>query len=157
MIVSFDAKAKNDYGYTYDNIILNINQSNSFNNRISVSAHIKEDFSAVKASGNAPVASFETKSIDFGNLQIGKKADCDFVLKNTGKSNLIVRKTKASCGCTAVTLGETTIAPGASTTIRASFDSSGKSGRQQKSITVITNDPANPETHLTIMGSVVNS
>ncbi len=39
------------------------------------------------------------------------------------KSDLIIRKTKPGCGCTAITLGESTIAPGMSTTIRATFDS----------------------------------
>ena len=71
-----------------------------------------------------------------------------------GKSILFIRKTKASCGCTAVTLGQKEIQPGQSTTIRATFDSTGKSGRQYKSITVITNDPSQPENTLTISGNV---
>ena len=77
-------------------------------------------------------------------------------MKNNGKSDLIIRKTKASCGCTAVTMGETILSPGQSTTIRATFDSTGKSGRQYKSITVITNDPQHPETLLTITGNIAN-
>lgn len=158
IIVTFDSPKKNDYGYTYDNIILAVNNDNSYQNRLNVTANITEDFSKLSSKdlANAPVASFEKKTIDFGDIKPGDKANCDFVLKNNGKNNLIIRKTKASCGCTAVALGESTILPGKETTIRATFDSNGKSGRQYKSVTVITNDPANPEHVLTISGNIVN-
>lgn len=159
IILSYDAKAKNDYGYVFDNIIFNFDNDNSYRHRLSVSANITEDFSQLSAKElkNAPVASFAPQTIDFGEIKPGDKANCDFKLTNTGQSNLIIRKTKASCGCTAITLGENTLAPGQSTTIRATFNSAGKHGRQYKSITVITNDPRNPETSLSISGNIAAS
>lgn len=157
IIVTLNAKEKNDFGYIYENIILKFNDDNSYRNRIELNVNLKEDFSKLSEEElkNAPVAHFETTSIDFGEIKVGEKADCDFILENKGKSNLIIRKTKASCGCTAVTLGEKTLQPGASTTIRASFNSSGRKGRQHKSITVITNDPQKPEIALTFSGKVL--
>lgn len=153
---TYDASAKNDYGYIFDSVILNFDDDNSYNNRLSVTANIVEDFSKLSSREleNAPVVYFDKTSIEFGDIVQGEKANCDFTLENHGKTALIIRKTKASCGCTAVTMGENTIAPGQKTVIRATFDSAGKSGRQYKSITVITNDPKNPETHLTISGNV---
>lgn len=154
--LAFDAARKKDYGYMYDNVILSLDNDNSYRNRLSVTARITEDFSKLTPEelANAPVATFEKASIDFGEVEQGAKANCDFPLQNTGKSDLIVRKTKASCGCTAVTMGETVLKPGQTTTIRATFDSTGKNGRQYKSVTVITNDPKQPETVLTLSGNV---
>ncbi|WP_251620366.1 DUF1573 domain-containing protein [Odoribacter lunatus] len=157
LVLTYDTKAKNDYGYTFDSVILKFDEDNSYTNRLTVTANIVEDFSKLsqKDLENAPVAHFDKNTIEFGEINQGEKVDCDFTLENQGKSALIIRKTKASCGCTAITLGENTIAPGQKTVIRATFNSSGKSGRQYKSITVITNDPKNPETNLTISGNVI--
>lgn len=157
LVLSLDAAKKNDYGYLYDNVILSINDDNSFKNRLSFSAHITEDFSKLtpEERAKAPVAAFDKSSVDFGEVKQGEKVDCDFVLKNTGKTALIVRKTRASCGCTAVTLGDTQVEPGKATTIRATFNSAGRTGRQYKTITVITNDPEHAETMLTISGNIV--
>lgn len=156
MILTYDAPKKNDFGYHYESLILSVNGSRDYKNRLNVTANLVEDFSKLskKEIANAPVASFDKKEINFGDINKGGKANCDFVLTNTGKSTLFVRKTKASCGCTAVTMGENAIEPGKSTTIRATFDSTGKDGRQYKSITVITNDPVNRETILTINGNI---
>ncbi len=156
LVLTYDAVAKNDYGYIFDSVILKFDDDNSYNNRLTVTANITEDFSKLSPEEleNAPVVHFEKTGVEFGEISQGEKADCDFTLENKGKSALIIRKTKASCGCTAVTMGESTIAPGQKTVIRATFNSAGKSGRQYKSITVITNDPKTPETHLTISGNV---
>ena len=102
----------------------------------------------------APTASFKTKEESFGDIRKGTKADCHFTLTNTGKRPLFIRATKTSCGCAAVTLGKKIVAPGESATIRVTFDSAGKSGRQYKTVTVITNDPRQPETELRIKGNV---
>lgn len=156
LVLTYDAAAKNDYGHIFDSVILKFDDDNSYNNRLSVVANIVEDFSQLteKELADAPVVSFDKKSIEFGEIKPGEKANCDFTLENQGKSALIIRKTKASCGCTAVTMGENTILPGQKTIVRATFNSAGKSGRQYKSITVITNDPKNPETILTISGTI---
>lgn len=156
LLLTYDAVAKNDYGYIFDSVILKFDEDNSYSNRLSVTANIVEDFSKLskKELQNAPVAEFDKKSIEFGEISQGEKVNCDFTLENKGKTALVIRKTKASCGCTAVTMGENTIAPGHKTVIRATFNSAGKSGRQYKSITVITNDPQMPETILTISGNI---
>ncbi|MEG0795541.1 MAG: DUF1573 domain-containing protein [Odoribacter sp.] len=156
LLVTFNAPQKNDYGYCYESLILSLNNARNYNNRLTITANLTEDFSKLdqKQLANAPIAEFDKKEVSFGDIKTGEKANCDFTLTNKGKSDLIVRKTKASCGCTAVTLGQNTLAPGKSTVIRTIFDSTGKNGRQYKTITVITNDPKNTETTLTINGNI---
>lgn len=159
LYITYDAPKKNDYGFTYESVILSFNNERNYNHRLSINASLTEDFSKLSAKelAAAPVASFDKKEISFGEIKQGSKTDCDFTLTNTGKTTLIIRKTKASCGCTAVTLGQKELAPGASTVIRATFDSSGKNGRQYKTITVITNDPKHPEISLSINGNIIKS
>ncbi len=156
MIITFDAPKRNYYGYNYDNVMLSVNGTKDFNNRITVTANIVEDFSKLTPQelDNAPVVEFVSKEINFGEIKQGEKTHCDFIVKNTGKRPLFIRNTKASCGCTAVTIGNKAVQPGQSTTIRATFDSAGKSGRQYKTITVITNDPKHSETTLRIRGNI---
>lgn len=156
LLITVDAPKKNDYGYFYESLILSVNDSKDYKNRLSITANLVEDFSKLskKDLEKAPVATFDKKETGFGEIKPGEKATCDFTLTNTGKSTLFIRKTKASCGCTAVTLGNNALEPGASTQIRAIFDSKGKTGRQYKSVTVITNDPRTPETILTLQGSI---
>lgn len=156
LIITYDASKKNDYGHQYESTFLSLNNSKDYKNRVSVTANIVEDFRKLskKELTDAPLVNFDKKEVNFGDIKPGDKVNCDFTLTNTGKRDLIIRKTATSCGCTAVNIGQNTIAPGKSSVIRATFDSAGKSGRQYKTVTVITNDPKNPETQLSITGEI---
>lgn len=156
LILTFDGSKKNDYGYGYDNLVLVVNGSRNYQNRITITANVAEDFSKLTPQqlAMAPVAYVEKRTVDFGTIKEGEKVDCDFILENKGKTDLYIRKVKPACGCTAVTLGEEKIAPGKSTKIRATFDSAYKPGTQHKSVTVITNDPQAPEMLLAFTGNV---
>ena len=79
-----------------------------------------------------------------------------FEFTNTGKSDLIIRKTKASCGCTASNPEKTLLKPGETSNINISFNSTGRTGSQHKNVTVITNDPVNFNTVLNIEGEVLD-
>lgn len=156
LILTFDANKKNDYGYGYDNLLLTVNNTRNYQNRITVTANIMEDFSKLTAQqlAIAPVSHVEKRTIDFGTIKEGEKVDCDFIIENRGKTDLYIRKVKPACGCTAITLGDEKIKPGKSTGIRATFDSAYKPGTQHKSVTVITNDPKAPEILLILTGNV---
>ena len=53
----------------------------------------------------------------------------------------MIESVKASCGCTATAPKDDVIVSGQSSEIVATFDSRGRVGKQNKSITVKTNDP----------------
>jgi len=57
---------------------------------------------------------------------------------NTGKESLKIENVKTSCGCTTTALTKTEYAPGESGEIEAKFVFSGRTGRQEKAITVST-------------------
>ncbi len=156
IVASYDASLKKDWGFVYDQIFLVLNGEKDYKKRISVNANIQEDFNAwtEEQKANAAKIAVDNKIFDFGDISQGDKAEHTFVITNNGKSNLIIRKVKASCGCTATSPEKTLIAPGESTNINAVFNSQGKKGRQNKSITVITNDPLASNVLLRIQGNV---
>lgn len=158
LVAEFDASKKDDWGFVIDQVFLIFNKVKDYKNRITVSASIEEDFGSLDASQlqNAPVINIADKNFDFGQINSKQKVEHAFVVKNDGKSNLIIRKVKASCGCTAINPKKTVLAPGESTEIVTVFDPTGKSGRQNKSVTIISNDPKSSNVLLRISGNIVD-
>lgn len=90
-------------------------------------------------SADAPVMSFETKTYDFGKIKEGEKVSVSFKFINSGKSPLIIQNAAASCGCTVPDYPHDPIAPGASSEVKVVFDSQGKSGLQNKVVSLSSN------------------
>jgi len=154
--VTYNAPEANIYGFTSHRIYLSLNGSKDYKNSVGVSATIQEDFSQLTPEqlANAPVAKFNEQSFDFGDMNQGDKKEHTFTLTNSGKSDLIIRNVRSSCGCTAVAPSKKVISAGETAPIKVTFDSRGKRGRQSKSITVITNDPKNPTSTLRISSNI---
>jgi hypothetical protein len=101
--------------------------------------------SNTSSSGNAvdsnakPIMKFETDFHDFGKLNSGELVSYSFKFKNTGKSVLLISNVGTSCGCTVTAFPKRPIQPGEESTIDVKFDSTGKHGRQSKSITIFAN------------------
>ncbi|MCK5538754.1 MAG: DUF1573 domain-containing protein [Bacteroidales bacterium] len=157
IILTYDAGIKNDWDYVHDNVFVKVNGKSLRNNRLNISAVIKEDFSilSAKEKENAPIVHFKTETFNFGEIKQGEKVDFVFKLKNVGKSTLIIHKLSSSCGCTAVMPESKTIEPGKTVDIKAIFDSAHKKGMQNKSVTIITNDPKNSRKVLWVRGNVL--
>ncbi len=152
----YDASKKNDWGFVTDQVYVVFDDTKKYSNRLTISATIAEDFSNLTEEelARAPQIDFDNKNFEFGTVAQGQKVEHDYIVTNNGEENLIIRKVKASCGCTAVSPAKTLLAKGESTEIHATFDSRGKSGRQQKTITVISNDPKQSNVLLRISGTV---
>ncbi|MBI4646749.1 MAG: DUF1573 domain-containing protein [Bacteroidia bacterium] len=141
--IAFDAKKKNDWGFFSDKIRVIINDDETQQNFIRTSSTIEEDFSKLTESdiAKAPKLEFVTTNFDFGTINQGETISTEFQFKNTGKSDLIIRNTKTSSGCTVITPSKNIIKSGAESTMKASFNSTGKRGKQHQTIIVISNDP----------------
>ncbi|GAB3691147.1 hypothetical protein GCM10027592_08960 [Spirosoma flavus] len=96
------------------------------------------------ASGKMPKITFEQKDIyDFGTLTEGDTVEHDFAFTNTGEFPLIINNITASCGCTTPDWPHEPVAPGKKSSVRVRFNSRGKSGQQNKTITIFANtEPA---------------
>lgn len=157
VVVTFDGTKIQSFGFVMHRIYLNIDGKDDYRNSIAVSSTLQEDFSKLTPDElkNAPVVSYDLESFDFGDIKPNSKNEHTFNLKNAGKRDLIIRDVKSSCGCTAVSPSKNMISSGESVPLKVVFDSTGKSGRQNKTITVITNDPKNPTTILRISSNIV--
>lgn len=155
-LITFDAAKKGEYGYITNRIYLSFNNEEKFDHAFKVSATIEEDFSQLSDAdlANAPHIEYNSRAFDFKEIAAGKKVDYTFVIRNTGKKELIIRSVTASCGCTTGLPDSNIIKPGSSTNMKVTFDSEGKTGMQNKIITVISNDPAHATTILRVVGIV---
>jgi hypothetical protein len=155
-LISWDGRQKTDYGFQMSRVYLLFNGKDDTKYALTVSATIEEDFSKLSSSemANAPKIEFNSKSFQFGEITEGQKVDYVFKIMNKGKSDLLIRSAKASCGCTAANTGSNIIKPGQSTDLKVSFDSQGKVGMQNKTVTVISNDPSQATVTLAVTGTV---
>ncbi len=140
--ITYDASKKDSWDYSADRIPLVLNGTPAPGYPLSVSATIVEDFSKLSEEElkNSPTMDFDNREFDFGTIKQGDKITREFKFKNNGKRDLIIRSSQSSCGCTAVE-AKKIIKPGETSSIKATFNSHGKMGKQNKSITLITNIP----------------
>ncbi|MGD9928602.1 MAG: DUF1573 domain-containing protein [Mangrovibacterium sp.] len=156
ILVTYDARKIETYGFVMHRVYLNVDGKTDYRNSIGVSATVEEDFSALSPEelASAPVVSFNEETHDFGDIKEGDQVECVFTIKNSGKRDLIIRNVKTSCGCTAVTPEKKVIAANETVPLKVVFNSKGKRGRQNKAITVITNDPKKPTSILRVSTNV---
>jgi hypothetical protein len=154
--ISYYAEKKNDWGFLVDPFNLSLNGKTDPSYKITVSANIEENFSKLTAEqlANAPQAKFENTTYNFGTVKEGQKVEYDFMLKNEGKTDLLFRKFETTCGCTIVNTKDMKVKAGESSSLHVVFDTTGKKNVQNKTVTVVSNDPKNPRLTLWIKGSV---
>ena len=94
----------------------------------------------------APSLFFAQRAIDLGRIVAGDKPTVVWILENRGQADLLIEKTRTSCGCTVAQLSEEDkiIPPGGAVELMVEFDSTGRRGQQSKTISVYSNDPAEP-------------
>ncbi len=105
--------------------------------------------------GELAAIEFTTTHFDMGQVVQGAKVSHRFTFKSTGGSALVLTDVRGSCGCT---VGKAwpkhPIKPGEKGEIEVVFDSEGRHGRQEKTVTVTANTTP-PSTVLTLSGDVV--
>ncbi|HSH50985.1 MAG TPA: DUF1573 domain-containing protein [Bacteroidales bacterium] len=159
IIGQYDGQKVNDWGFVVGRVSLLINGENIRGNYITISAKVEEDFSHLtnKERENAPKIEIEEKNYNFGKVSMDKKhIEHVFHFKNTGKSDLIIRKIRTTCGCTTANLEKNVLKSGETSSFKAVFTPGSRKGMQRKSIYVISNDPKHPEERLMISGEIVN-
>jgi hypothetical protein len=89
---------------------------------------------------NAAEISFEVLKYDFGAITQGEIVAYTYRFKNSGVAPLIISNVQPSCGCTDLkTWPQEPIAPGETGEISVEFNSEGRSGSVNKSISVVSN------------------
>src|ERR1700675_3017374 len=86
---------------------------------------------------------WETTEQTFNSKPQDKEVVAKYKFTNAGPIPIKIQNVRTSCGCTTAALSKTDYAPGESGEIEAKFTFSGRTGRQEKAITVDTT--ANPQ------------
>ena len=90
-------------------------------------------------SNNTTEMTFETMDHNFGDIIEGQSVEKTYYFTNTGKNPLLIDRCDVTCGCTVPSFPKTPIAPGEKGAIKVVFNSSGKSGLNNKTVTVFAN------------------
>jgi hypothetical protein len=85
---------------------------------------------------NGPVMKFDEMEYNFGTIKQGESVTHEFRFKNTGKEPLLINNAVGSCGCTVPDYPKEPIKPNTSGVIKVTFNSAGKSGPQDKTVTI---------------------
>ena len=95
---------------------------------------------------NANQASFKfsEEEYNFGTIMQGDQVKHDFEFTNTGKDPLVISNAAGSCGCTVPEWPKEPIMGGAKAVIKVTFNSAGKQGVQDKTVTLQSNAKQNP-------------
>ena len=106
---------------------------------------------------DGPTASiaFDSEEFEFGTIQQGDIVEHTYDFTNTGDVPLIIENASASCGCTVPDWPKEPIAPGETGKINVKFDSKGKSGVQNKQVTIRAN--TNPNFTKVMLKGMVNT
>jgi len=98
---------------------------------------------AAKISG--PVIAWEKSTHDFGDMTQGDKVEHTFKFTNVGTEPIVITNVEVTCGCTLPkSWPRDPIAAGGKGEIVVAFNSTGKLGKQNKVVTVVSN-AVNPE------------
>ena len=100
------------------------------------------------------VLTLEHDAYDFGKVPEGTMATHEFRFKNTGNQPLVIANVQASCGCTTPDWTKTPVLPGKSGMVRAVYNSAGRPGVFNKTVTITSNATETSKV-LSIKGTVL--
>ncbi len=97
---------------------------------------------------------FNKETHDYGTIPFSGDPYCTFEFKNTGNEALLITEARGSCGCTVPEWPKEPIAPGASGSIKVTYDTK-RVGNFQKSVTITSNAINEPTKVINIKGEVL--
>ncbi len=102
---------------------------------------------------DAPSLRLDSPGKDFAPAWTGTQLRHDFLVQNTGKSDLVIQRIDFSPGCYQIGESAKTIAPGESATLTIAVDTREVTGAFERTATLYTNDPRSPTLALRLRGT----
>lgn len=144
--ITYDSKLSNNWGTQVDEFLITSERPNSrtTNKKITVNSFIAEDFS--KQGSKVPVVQFEKVLVNFGEIAGINVAQQTITLSNKGKGTLIVRNISSSSPVVSAKIAKNEIKTGGNSALAITINPvKSKSRIVNEIITIVTNDPKNPE------------
>ena len=154
--LTYDGKMRGKFGFMSDNIEIGTDDEHTPTKSFSVYATLEEFFPALtpEEAAKAPVFRIDVPVIEFGKIQNGNTVVREVNLRNLGKKDLIIRAIQENCTCVQATIESMKIKPGSQTKVKVAFNTTDRSGTQQKAVTFYTTDPKNPVQRITLTAYV---
>lgn len=111
-------------------------------------------------SQNLPKIEISPAFYDFGEVEFGKVVNYNFIIKNSGKTPLEIKRVATSCGCTTAKISQQLIDPGQTAELAVVYDTAAMGdgphgrGKQERIIYVKSNDPNNPQVNVIVSAYV---
>lgn len=97
------------------------------------------------AQGNkGPSVKFEYLEYDFGKIKQGDKVQHEFRFTSNGSEPLMISQAQGTCGCTVPEFPKQPLKKGEKGVVKVTFDSAGKMGIQDKTVTIMSNATGGP-------------
>ncbi len=100
---------------------------------------VRQENEKPAGNGEPPRIVFEETEYDFGRVSEGEKVGWYFTFRNEGGSDLIITNARASCGCTVPEYSREPVPPGGEGKVKVIYDSSGRGGKEIKTVTIESN------------------
>jgi hypothetical protein len=144
--IQYDAKGKNQYGFTLDQVVIVTDQEMEPRLSFSLFATVQEFFPTLSGEEllRAPKLKIEPVELSAGSLRLREEKELTVRLRNVGKKELAIRSMQPNCGCLSVQAENLVIKPNAETIATVRITGEGRIGTQTKAITVYSTDPAQP-------------
>src|SRR5215213_7730079 len=97
---------------------------------------------------------WEQQEIQLNPKAGDKEAVANFKYQNKTSKPIKITSVKSSCGCTVASLKKDVVEPGEKGEVTATFNIGGRTGMQQKNVTVETDDPAQPTLNLVLKANI---
>ncbi len=110
-------------------------------------------FSSTAFAQSGPVMTFESTTVDYGEIERGSERLRTVSFTNTGDAPLVITNARGSCGCTVPDWPKEPIMPGESSSLSINYDTN-RLGNINRTIRVSTNEGSDPHV-LLIRGNVV--
>jgi hypothetical protein len=113
-------------------------------------------FSFILAQDNrdGPRMTFDNTTHNFGDVLQGDTVSHNFRFTNSGNQPLVISNVVTTCGCTVPEWPKGPIAPNQTGQIEVKFDSKGRSGLQNKVVTIISNS-VSPQTRINVRVNIL--
>ena len=106
-------------------------------------------FLCISTGAQAQLA-WEKTELELNPPPSADSAVATFKYENKGAKPINIKAVRTSCGCTTAALAKNDVAPGEKGEIVATLKTGDRTGLQQKTVTVETDDPQHPQTRETL-------
>ncbi len=145
--VSFNTARRSGAQHKY--VYIMSNDPKAPQKRIKFIANVLKE-ETLKALPNAPVMEINPSQLNFGKVEEGTIAKGKLRFMNKGNTELRVDKVTPSCDCVKAEVSKNFLNPGEKAEINFEFDTTGRTGKMTRTVTIETNDPAHSKQTVTL-------